>query len=123
MAMQLPYLRHLRQRSAGSHAQAGQSSSLPSSPFAAEVPSSQAWASQEHVNGVTVFEEAEGPHGEGGAFMVSCCMRASPRRALRVHPLHIPGLAVQAIQQQRLIPVGLRLAAPSAGFCRTGLSL
>eukprot|EP00891_Asterochloris_glomerata_P006240 jgi/Astpho2/6240/fgenesh1_pg.00088_%23_51_t len=37
------------------------------------------WASLRHVNGVAVYQEEAGPHGEGGAFMISAVVRSTPR--------------------------------------------
>lgn len=39
----------------------------------------RSWRSLFHTNGVTVYEEEEGDDGEGGAFMVSCVVRATPK--------------------------------------------
>jgi hypothetical protein len=45
------------------------------------------WASLRHVNGVSVYQEEEGPNGQGGAFMVSAIVRTSPQAVFKVwHP-------------------------------------
>jgi hypothetical protein len=41
--------------------------------------SKRSWQSLYHVNGVAVYAEAEGEHGEGGAVMASVVVRAPPR--------------------------------------------
>ncbi len=42
------------------------------------------WASLRHVNGVAVYQEEAGPHGEGGAFMISAVVRSTPRACAKV---------------------------------------
>jgi hypothetical protein len=50
------------------------------------------WASLRHVNGVSVYQEDEGPNGQGGAFMVSAIVRTSPQAVFKVRLLSAPPL-------------------------------
>lgn len=42
------------------------------------------WASLRHVNGVAVYQEHAEQSGEGGAFMVSAVVRATPKSCFQV---------------------------------------
>ncbi len=46
--------------------------------------SKRSWQSIYHVNGVAVYAEDEGDHGEGGAVMASVVVRAPPRACFQV---------------------------------------
>ncbi len=42
------------------------------------------WANLRHVNGVAVYQEHAEQSGEGGAFMVSAVVRATPKSCFQV---------------------------------------
>ena len=42
------------------------------------------WANLRHVNGVAVYQEHAEQSGEGGAFMVSAVVRATPKACFKV---------------------------------------
>lgn len=46
--------------------------------------SKRSWQSIYHINGVAVYAEDEGAHGEGGAVMASVVVRAPPRECFQV---------------------------------------
>ncbi len=49
------------------------------------------WANLRHVNGVAVYQEHAEQSGEGGAFMVSAVVRATPKSCFQVtHKQSIP---------------------------------
>ena len=44
------------------------------------------WANLRHVNGVAVYQEHAEQSGDGGAFMVSAVVRATPKACFKVRP-------------------------------------
>ncbi|KAK9823769.1 hypothetical protein WJX72_005371 [[Myrmecia] bisecta] len=77
-------------------------------------PPKRKWANFRHVNGVAVYQEAEGPDGQGGAFMVSAVVRSHPRAAFKAlmdgdamdMPFQLNACVLESLDQQSRIIKG-----------------